>query len=175
MFFQARETINPFYTTVPGIVQKAMDKFAKLTGRAYHLFDYVGAPDAERVVIIMGSGGETAEATVATWWKRVKKSAWSVSACTALSRRSSFLKALPKTVKSIAVLDRTKEPGAAGEPLYLDVINALFEGDRKDIKVIGGRYGLSSKEFTPPWSRLSSMNSRKPSPRIISWSASTKT
>src|SRR5512136_550928 len=149
VFFQARETINPYYEAVPGIVQKAMDKFAKLTGRAYHLFDYIGAPDAERVVIIMASGGETAEATVHNLVEKGEK----VGVIRVRLYRpfsvEHFIQALPKSVKSIAVLDRTKEPGAAGDPLYLDVINALFEGNRKDIKVIGGRYGLSSKEFTP--------------------------
>ena len=149
VFFQARETINPYYAAVPGIVQKNMDKFAKLTGRAYHLFDYIGAPDAERVVIIMASGGETAEATVRYLIEHREK----VGVIRVRLYRpfdgNAFLAALPKTVKSIAVLDRTKEPGAGGEPLYMDVVNALFEGGRKEIKVIGGRYGLSSKEFTP--------------------------
>ncbi len=149
VFFQARETVNPFYAAVPAIVQKYMDKFAKLTGRSYHLFDYIGAPDAERVVVIMASGGETAEATVRYLTEKGEK----VGVVRVRLYRpfsvETFIKALPKSVKSIAVLDRTKEPGAAGEPLYLDVVNALFEGERKEIKVIGGRYGLSSKEFTP--------------------------
>ncbi len=149
VFFQARETINPFYTAVPGITQKAMDEFAKLTGRSYHLFDYIGAPDAERVVILMASGGETAEATVRYLVEKGEK----VGVIRVRLYRpfavEAFLSALPKTVRSLAVLDRTKEPGATGDPLYLDVTNALFEHGRQDIKVIGGRYGLSSKEFTP--------------------------
>jgi pyruvate-ferredoxin/flavodoxin oxidoreductase len=149
VFFQARETINPYYTAVPGIVQKAMDKFANLTGRSYHLFDYIGAPDAERVVIIMASGGETAEATVRYLMAKGEKVGVIRVRLYRPFSGESFLKALPKSVKSIAVMDRTKEPGAAGDPLYLDVINALFEGNRKEIKVVGGRYGLSSKEFTP--------------------------
>jgi pyruvate-ferredoxin/flavodoxin oxidoreductase len=149
VFFQARETINPFYTAVPAIVQKAMDKFAKLTGRAYHLFDYIGAPDAERVVIIMASGGETTEATVRYLMEKGEKVGVIRVRLYRPFSAEHFLKALPKTVKTVAVLDRTKEPGAAGDPLYLDVINALFEGNRKDIQVVGGRYGLSSKEFTP--------------------------
>jgi pyruvate-ferredoxin/flavodoxin oxidoreductase len=149
VFFQARETVNPFYTAVPDIVQKAMDKFAHLTGRAYHLFDYIGAPDAERVIIIMTSGGETAEATVRYLMAKGDKVGVIRVRLYRPFSGEYFLNALPKTVKSIAVMDRTKEPGAAGEPLYLDVVNALFEGNRKDIKVIGGRYGLSSKEFTP--------------------------
>ena len=148
-FFQAREAINPFYAKVPGIVQKAMDKFGKLAGRQYHLFDYAGAPDAERVIIIMASGGETAEATVRHLVEKGEKIGVLRVRLYRPFAAEHFLKSLPKTVKSIAVLDRTKEPGAGGEPLYQDVINALFENNRQDIKVIGGRYGLSSKEFTP--------------------------
>ena len=148
VYFQAREASNPFYLATPTIVQNAMDKFAKLVGRQYHLFDYVGAPDAERVLILMGSGAEvtheTVEALVATGEKvgvlKVR-----------LYRPFSipdFLKALPASTKSIAVLDRTKEPGATGEPLYCDVVTALAESGVSK-KVVGGRYGLSSKEFTP--------------------------
>jgi pyruvate-ferredoxin/flavodoxin oxidoreductase len=149
VFFQARETINPFYTKVPSIVQKTMDKFAKLTGRAYHLFDYIGAPDAERVIIIMASGGETAEATVHYLVEKGEKVGVIRVRLYRPFDTTAFLKSLPKTVKSMAVLDRTKEPGASGEPLYLDVTSTLFENGRQGIKVIGGRYGLSSKEFTP--------------------------
>ncbi len=149
VFFQARETVNPFYAAVPGIVQKAMDKFAKLTGRAYHLFNYIGAPDAERVVILMASGGETAEATVRYLVEKGEKIGVIRVRLYRPFSVEHFLAALPKSVKTVAVLDRTKEPGANGEPLYLDVTNALFENGRQDIKVVGGRYGLSSKEFTP--------------------------
>jgi len=149
VFFQARETVNPYYAAITGIVQKAMDKFAKLTGRSYHLFDYIGAADAERVVIIMASGGETAEATVHYLVEKGEKVGVMRVRLFRPFSVEHFIKALPKSVKSIAVMDRTKEPGAAGDPLYLDVVNALFESNRKDIKVIGGRYGLSSKEFTP--------------------------
>jgi pyruvate-ferredoxin/flavodoxin oxidoreductase len=149
VFFQARETINPFYTKVPGIVQKTMDKFAKLTGRKYHLFDYIGAPDAERVVIIMASGGETTEATVHYLVEKGEKVGVIRVRLYRPFDTTAFLKSLPKTVKSIAVLDRTKEPGAGGEPLYLDVTSSMYENGRQGIKVIGGRYGLSSKEFTP--------------------------
>ena len=165
VFFQARETINPFYTAVPAIVQKAMDKFAKLTGRAYHLFDYIGAPDAERVVIIMASGGETSEATVRYLMAQGEKVGVIRVRLYRPFSAEHFLKALPKSVKSIAVMDRTKEPGAAGDPLYLDVINALFEGNRKDIKVIGGRYGLSSKEFTPAMVKAILDELKKPEPK----------
>ena len=149
VYFQMREAVNPYYSAVPGITQQAMDLFAEVTGRGYHLFEYFGDPDAERVVIIMGSGGETAVETVRYLAAKGEKVG---AVCVRLYRPFSvtnFLKALPASVRSIAVLDRTKEPGSLGEPLYLDVVNALVEGGRSDIKVIGGRYGLSSKEFTP--------------------------
>jgi pyruvate-ferredoxin/flavodoxin oxidoreductase len=165
VFFQARETINPYYTAVPGIVQKAMDKFANLVGRSYHLFDYIGAPDAERVVVIMASGGETAEATVRYLMAKGEKVGVIRVRLYRPFSKEYFLKALPKTVKSIAVMDRTKEPGAAGDPLYLDIINALFEGNRKEIKVIGGRYGLSSKEFTPAMVKAILDELQKPEPK----------
>ncbi len=151
VYFQARETVNPYYAACPDIVQKYMDKFASLVGREYHLFDYVGAPDAERVIIIMGSGAETAAETaefLASQGERV--GVIKVRLYRPFSVKH-FVAALPATVKSIAVLDRTKEPGAAGEPLYQDVVTALNEGltNRDMPVVIGGRYGLSSKEFTP--------------------------
>ncbi len=149
VYFQMREAANPFYLAVPAITQEMMDRFAGLVGREYHLFDYVGHPQAERVVVLMGSGGETAEETVNYLVERGEKVG---VVRVRLYRPFSihhFLAALPETVRSIAVLDRTKEPGAAGEPLYLDVVDALVEGGRSHIKVIGGRYGLSSKEFTP--------------------------
>jgi pyruvate-ferredoxin/flavodoxin oxidoreductase len=149
VYFQMRETVNPYYQATPAIAQEMMDKFAKLTGRGYHLFDYVGHPQAERVIILMGSGGETAEETVNYLASKGEK----VGVLRVRLYRpfsiEHFIEALPASVKSIAVLDRTKEPGASGEPLYLDVVNALVEGKRPGIKVIGGRYGLSSKEFTP--------------------------
>jgi pyruvate-ferredoxin/flavodoxin oxidoreductase len=149
VYFQMREAVNPYYTAVPGITQEAMDKFAKVTGRHYNLFDYYGDPNAERVVVVMGSGGETVVETV----KYLAAKGEKVGAVLVRLYRpfslENFNKALPKSVKSIAVLDRTKEPGASGEPLYLDIVNALVEGNRHGIKTIGGRYGLSSKEFTP--------------------------
>jgi len=149
VYFQARETVNPFYVAVPSIVQGAMDKFAQVTGRHYNLFDYIGHPEADRVVIIMGSGGDTAEDTV----KYLAAKGEKVGAIRVRLYRpfsiEHFLKALPKATKSIAVLDRTKEPGSLGEPMYQDVVNALLEASKTDIKIIGGRYGLSSKEFTP--------------------------
>jgi pyruvate-ferredoxin/flavodoxin oxidoreductase len=165
VFFQARETINPFYTKIPGIVQKSMDKFSKLTGRAYHLFDYIGAPDAERVIIIMASGGETSEATARYLFEKGEKVGVIRVRLYRPFDNAAFIKTLPKTVKSIAVLDRTKEPGAAGEPLYMDITNALFEAGNQDIKVIGGRYGLSSKEFTPAMVKGIFDELKKPQPK----------
>ncbi|HSQ16950.1 MAG TPA: pyruvate:ferredoxin (flavodoxin) oxidoreductase, partial [Anaerolineales bacterium] len=149
VYFQARETVNPFYQACPGIVQKAMDKFAGLTGRQYHLFEYAGAPDAERIIIMMGSGAETTGETAAYLAGKGEKVGLVKVRLYRPFSNEDLLKAIPVSVKKIAVLDRTKEPGSAGEPLYLDVINALFEGGRTEIKVTGGRYGLSSKEFTP--------------------------
>ncbi len=136
VYFQMREAVNPYYAAVPGILQDEMDKFAKLTGRQYHLFDYFGHPEAERVIILMGSGGETAEETVNYLAAKGEK----VGAIRVRLYRpfsiEHFLKALPKSVKSIAAMDRTKEPGALGEPLYMDVVNALTEGGRTNINVI---------------------------------------
>src|SRR3954464_1352688 len=151
VYFQARETVNPFYLAIPTIVQNAMDKFAKITGRAYKLFDYVGAADAERVIVIMGSGAEVAEEAVEYLVSKGEKIGMLKVHLYRPFSIEHFLNALPKTTKSIAVLDRTKEPGAPGEPLYQDVITALVEANPFPMfpKVIGGRYGLSSKEFTP--------------------------
>jgi len=149
VYFQGRETVNPYYIACPGIVQKAMDKFASLTGRQYHLYDYTGAPDAERVVMVMGSGGETTEETVKYLVERGEKVGVVRVRLYRPFSNEALLKVLPKTVKVVAVLDRTKEPAAAGEPLYLDVVNAYVEGGRQNVKIVGGRYGLSSKEFTP--------------------------
>ncbi len=154
-FFQAREACNGFYDVCPGAVKAAMKKFGELTGRQYNLFDYVGAPDAERIIIIMGSGTQTVDQTV----QRLREQHGEKIGClkVRLFRPWSiqdFIQALPKSVKKIAVLDRTKEPGAVGEPLYQDVITALREARDTGListepAVIGGRYGLSSKEFTP--------------------------
>jgi pyruvate-ferredoxin/flavodoxin oxidoreductase len=154
VFFQAREACNPFHEAVPGIVQSVMDRFAKLTGRAYHLFDYYGAEDAERVIVLMGSGAEAAEEAVdALNRKGEKLGLLKVRLYRPFDARA-FLAALPATVKSIAVLDRCKEPGSNGEPLYKDIVTVLAENAEMlpfAVKptVIGGRYGLSSKEFTP--------------------------
>jgi len=146
VYFQGRETVNKYYAAAPAIVQEYMDKVAKVTGRQYHLFDYFGAPDADKVIVIMGSGAETAEETI----NYLNKNGYKVGLVKVRLFRpfsvEDLNRVIPQTVKKIAVLDRTKEPGAIGEPLYLDVVSAL---KGRDIKIIGGRYGLSSKEFTP--------------------------
>ena len=148
VYFQGRESVNPYYLACPETVQKAMDKFARIVGRRYRLFDYVGAPDAERVVVLMGSGAEAAHETVDYLVERGEKVGLLKVRLYRPFSIKHFIEALPPTVRSIAALDRTKEPGSAGEPLYLDCVNAVVEAGR-DIKVAGGRYGLSSKEFTP--------------------------
>ncbi len=148
VYFQGRETVNPFYMACPGIVQAAMDKFAGLTGRQYHLFDYVGAPDAQQVMIIIGSGGEAAHEVVDSMTADGKKVGLLKVRLYRPFSNEDLIAALPDSVKTVTVMDRTKEPGAAGEPLYLDVVNAVVESS-KNFKVLGGRYGLSSKEFTP--------------------------
>jgi pyruvate-ferredoxin/flavodoxin oxidoreductase len=151
VFFQAREACNSYYDRLPFLVQEVMDRFAAVAGRQYRLFDYVGHPEADRVLIIMGSGGETAQQT-AQWLNRRgdKVGVLRVRLFRPFAVES-FVEALPPTTRKIAVLDRTKEPGAIGEPLYLDVVAALREAATcsREISVIGGRYGLSSKEFTP--------------------------
>ena len=156
IYFQARESANPFYTATPGIVQAQMDKFAEIVGRHYHLFDYEGAPDADRVIVIMGSGAEAVQETVDWLTARGEKVGVVKVRLFRPFSVDHFVRALPQTVRKIAVLDRTKEPGAAGEPLYQDVLTALAEGMMsgwapfdKLPRVVGGRYGLSSKEFTP--------------------------
>jgi len=148
VFFQARETVNPFYLKVPDIVQKAMDKFAGIVGRQYRLFDYVGAPDAEHVIVMMGSGAEVAHETVEHLVEQGEKVGLLKVRLYRPFSVEHFVDALPATTKLVAALDRTKEPGSAGEPLYLDCLTAMAETGRQ-IRVIGGRYGLSSKEFTP--------------------------
>ena len=155
VYFQGRESVNTYYEKLPDILQNAMDKFASLTGRAYQLFDYVGDVNAERIIIIMGSGAESVHETVKYLTQNDEKvGVLKVRLFRPFSIKH-FISALPKTTKSIAVLDRTKEAGAMGEPLYLDVVSALNELNEYDKlgfrmpKIIGGRYGLSSKEFTP--------------------------
>ncbi len=148
VFFQAREACNPFYLACPTIVQNVMDRFARQTGRTYHLFDYVGAPDAERVLIVMGSAVGAAEETMEWLNAHGEKVGLLKVRLFRPFAVQAFMDALPRTTRSIAVLDRTKEPGSIGEPLYLDVVSSLAETGRS-MRVIGGRYGLSSKEFTP--------------------------
>jgi pyruvate-ferredoxin/flavodoxin oxidoreductase len=154
VFFQMRESANPFYDACPEKVQAVMDKVAAVTGRAYHLFDYVGAPDAERVLVAMGSGAEVAHEAVDFLVSKGEKVGVIKARLFRPFSFKHFIAALPATTKAIAVLDRTKEPGGIGEPLFLDVVTALHEGAKAgDVKtqptVVGGRFGLSSKEFTP--------------------------
>jgi len=149
VYFQARETVNPFYALCPGIVQQAMDRFAQVTGRRYASFEYHGPTDAERVIVLMGSGCEAVHETVDFLAAQNQKVGVVKVRLYRPFDAVAFVKTLPLTVRSIAVLDRTKEPGSGGEPLYLDCVNALYEQGRSDVRVVGGRYGLSSKEFTP--------------------------
>jgi len=155
-YMQAREAVNPYYMRAPEIVQKYMAKFAQLTGRQYHLFDYVGHPEAERVITLMGSGMETAHETVEYLADKGEKVGLLKVRLYRPFSLEAFNEALPKSVKVLAALDRTKEPGSPGEPLYLDSVNAIAESVMSGNtwadhmpKVIGGRYGLSSKEFSP--------------------------
>ena len=154
VYFQARESVNPFYARTPEVVQQVMDEVAGHTGRAYRLVEYAGHPEAEQVVVVMGSGGQTVEETCA----HLNAGGAKVGVIRVRLYRpfpaDALLAALPATTRAVAVLDRTKEPGAGGEPLYLDVVVALAEGLAAGRlasmpRVIGGRYGLSSKEFTP--------------------------
>ncbi|ARJ67781.1 pyruvate:ferredoxin (flavodoxin) oxidoreductase [Magnetospirillum sp. ME-1] len=171
-FFQMQEARNPWYEACPGIVQQEMDRYAKLTGRAYKLFDYYGHPQAERVVIIMGSGAETVHETVtALAAKGEKVGVLKVRLFRPFSI-DAFVSALPTSVRAIAVLDRCKEPGAIGEPLYLDILAALAEAKAMGMRataadpvVIGGRYGLASKEFTPGMAKAVFDELARPSPK----------
>ncbi len=156
VYFQGRETVNPFYDKTPEIVLKAMQKFAKLTGREYSLFDYVGDPNAERVIVAMGSGAETVHEVVEYLMAKGEKVGLVKARLYRPFSAAHLVKAFPKTTKSIAVLDRTKEPGSAGEPLYIDVRNSIGEALEAETapftkwpKIVGGRYGLGSKDFTP--------------------------
>jgi pyruvate-ferredoxin/flavodoxin oxidoreductase len=172
VFFQARETVNPFYDACPAIVQKAMDKFAKVVGRQYNLFDYDGAPDAENVIILMGSGAEAAHEAVEYLTEKGEKVGILKVRLYRPFAGEAFVKALPASVKTLTVLDRTKEPGALGEPLYQDVITALAEQMAEGNtpfaampKVLGGRYGLSSKEFTPAMVKSAFDNATSATPK----------
>src|SRR5512136_1273671 len=170
VYFQGRETVNPLYAKVPELVQKAMDKFAGIVGRQYHLFDYVGAPDADRVIVIMGSSAETVQETIEYLNAKGEKLGLIMVRLYRPFSVEHFIAAIPATAKSIAVLDRCKEPGSAGEPLYQDVITALTEslmaGKINSLpRVIGGRYGLSSKEFTPAMVKAVYDELAKPQPK----------
>ena len=175
VYFQNREAANKFYLAAPAIVEEQMKVVEKITGRKYNLFDYVGAPDAERVIIAMGSGCEAIEETI----DRMNGEGEKVGLIKVRLYRpfsvEHFLKAIPASCKKIAVLDRTKEPGSLGEPLYLDICTALREAGMNDISVVGGRYGLGSKEFNPPWSRPSMTTLPRTSRRTTSPSASKTT
>jgi pyruvate-ferredoxin/flavodoxin oxidoreductase len=168
VFFQSREAINPFYRACPTIVQNVMDRFAARTGRAYKLFDYFGVPDAGRVIIMMGSGTGPVEETI----ERLNASGEKLGLLKVRLFRpfavDAFLAALPKTVSAIAVLDRTKEPGSISEPLHLDIVSAFHEaisGSQSIPKIIGGRYGLSSKEFTPAMAKAVFDELKQPAPK----------
>ena len=164
VFFQSRERANSFYLQTPAIVENVMKRFAALTGRSYKLFEYFGDPDAERVLVMMGSGCETAEETVAALNQLGEKIGLLKVRLYRPFSVSHFIDSLPATTKAIAVLDRTKEPGSTGEPLYQDVVTALSESNRR-IRVIGGRYGLSSKEFTPAMVKAVLDELKKPEPK----------
>jgi pyruvate-ferredoxin/flavodoxin oxidoreductase len=170
VFFQAREACSPFHAAVPNIVQSVMDRFAVQTGRAYHLFDYYGAPDAERVMVLLGSGAEAAEEAVDALNRQGEKLGLLKVRLYRPFDAVAFLASLPATVKSIAILDRCKDPGATGEPLYQDIVTVLAEHAGSlpfaaKPAVIGGRYGLSSKEFTPAMVKGIFDELAKPEPR----------
>jgi len=176
VYFQGRETVNPFYPKCISIVEEEMAKFAKLTGRKYKLVDYVGAKDAERVVVVMGSGAEVVQETVENLVKKGEKVGVVKIRLYRPFPLDAFIKALPKTVKKIAVLDRTKEPGSLGEPIYLDVRTAIGEAmaeGKFKFKgypvIVGGRYGLGSKEFSPSMAKavLDNLKAAKPKNHFV--------
>ena len=166
VFFQSRERANGFYLKTPAIVEKAMERFAALTGRRYQLFEFVGDPTAERVLVMMGSGCETAEETVQALCRRGEKVGLLKVRLYRPFSISHFINSLPASTKAIAVLDRTKEPGSTGEPLYQDVVTSIAETTKfTGVRVIGGRYGLSSKEFTPAMVKAVLDELKKPEPK----------
>jgi pyruvate-ferredoxin/flavodoxin oxidoreductase len=172
VFFQARETVNRYYDAAPEIFQKYMDRFYKVVGRRYNLFDYVGAPDADRIVIMMGSGSETMHETVDHLVKQGEKVGLIKVRLYRPFSIESLMKTIPGTAKRIAVLDRTKEPGAVGEPLYIDIRSAVGEAMSMGISpmkeypaIVGGRYGLSSKEFNPAMAKAVLDNLKADRPR----------
>ena len=166
VFFQAREAANPFYDACPAVVSAAMERFAKLTGRRYRLFDYFGHPEAERVIVVMGSGAETVHETADFLAARGEKVGVVQVRLFRPFSVADFVSALPKSVRAIAVLDRTKEPGSVGEPLYQDVVTALAESPLSSApRVVGGRFGLSSKEFHPGMVKAVFDELAKPAPK----------
>ena len=170
VFFQSRETVNPYYAAVPACVERAMQRFGTITGRQYHPFEYIGAPNAERLVVLMGSGTEAARETVEYLNERGEKLGVLQVHLFRPFAAEAFVRAIPQTVRAIGVLDRTKEPGAAGEPLYQDVLTAFAEAvaskQRPEMPlVLGGRYGLSSKEFTPAMVKAVFDNLVAPAPK----------
>jgi pyruvate-ferredoxin/flavodoxin oxidoreductase len=165
VFFQAREAANTYYEKVPGIVQDTMDEFYKHTGRRYSLFYYLGHPEAEKIAVIMGSGQGPVMEAVDTMVKNGEKVGALIVRLYRPFSIDHFIDALPETVKKVAVLDRTKEPGSTGEPLYLDVVSAFMESDREMPQIIGGRYGLSSKEFDPAMVKAIFDELDKPKPK----------
>jgi pyruvate-ferredoxin/flavodoxin oxidoreductase len=162
--FQGRETVNPYYLACPTIVQGAMDRFADLTGRRYHLFDYIGHPEADRVIVLMGSAAGAVEEAVEALHSRGEKVGLIQVRLYRPFAVEQFLAVLPAAVQTVVVLDRTKEPGGVGEPLYLDVVAALSESARRP-RVVGGRYGLSSKEFTPAMALAIFANAAREKPK----------
>ncbi len=180
VYFQARESVNPFYAACPAIVQQTMDQFFALTGRRYRIFDYAGAPDAERVIVLMGSGGEAAEEVARFLAERGEKVGVLRVRLYRPFAAERLVAALPATTRAIAVLDRTKEPGSSGEPLFLDVVAAVYDHGASHFRdarssdaaeqrplptIIGGRYGLSSKEFTPGMVKAVFDELARPQPR----------
>jgi len=164
IYFQVNEAANKFYQLVPGIVEEEMKKVSKLTGRTYNLFDYVGVSDADRIIIMMGSGAEAAEEAVEYLNKKGEKVGLIKVRLYRPFSAKHFLATVPKSVKSIAVLDRTKESGAFGEPLYLDV-SSVYQHTDKDITIVGGRYGLGSKDFTPSMAKAVYENLKMKEPK----------
>jgi len=164
-FFQSREASTPYHAAVPGIVRDLFDELANRTGRRYGLVDYVGAPDADRVVVLMGSGTGAAAETVTRLCTRGQKVGLLTVRLFRPFPADALIRALPATVRAVAVLDRTKEPGATSEPLHADVMTALWEAGRRNVEVIGGRYGLASKEFTPGMVKAVYDELSRPEPR----------
>ena len=172
VYFQGRETVNRFYSKCPELVQDAMNKFAAITGRQYGIYEYYGAPDADRIIVMMGSGALTAEETIDFLNSEGEKTGMVKVRLYRPFSMKDFVNAIPSSVKSIAVLDRTKEPGSVGEPLYLDVVTAVSEALSEGStpfssmpRIIGGRYGLSSKEFTPAMVKAVFDEMKKESPK----------